>query len=100
MAIRMTTEVRKEAVLEAALLVAQKIGFNKMRACDIAEKAECSHGLVFARWTTLGQLRRAVMRAAIQRRVLSIVAEGLALGDKDARKAPDDLKKAALASLG
>lgn len=100
MAIRMTKEARKASILEAALIVAQRKGFGVMRQSDIAMQADCSHGLVTLSWSTLAQLRRAVMRAAIQRRILKIVAAGLALGDKDAKKAPEDLKEAARAALG
>lgn len=100
MAIRMEKEARKASVLEAAIVVAEKIGFANMRTKDIAEQANCGYGTVTLYWKTMGQLRRGVMRAAIQRKCLKIIAVGLATGDKEAKKAPDDLKKAALATLG
>ncbi len=96
----MEKEARKASVLEAAIVVAEKIGFANMRTKDIAEQAQCGYGTVTLYWSTMGQLRRAVMRAAIQQRKLRIIAVGLATGDKDAKKAPDELKRAALATLG
>lgn len=96
----MEKDARKASVLEAAIIVAEKIGFANMRTKDIAEQAQCGHGTVTLYWHTMGQLRRGVMRAAIQRKRLKIIAVGLAIGDKDAKKAPEDLKKAALATLG
>lgn len=100
MAIRMDKEARKASVLEAAIVVAEKIGFANMRTKDIAAQAQCGYGTVTLYWSTLGKLRRAVMRAAIQRKSLKIIAVGLAIDDNDAKKAPADLKKAALATLG
>lgn len=100
MAIRMTKDARKQAVLDAAIKAAETVGFAKMRTKDIAEIAECGHGTVTLYWSTIGQLRRAVMRAAIKQRILKIVACGLAIDDPVAQKAPDELKKAARAALG
>lgn len=45
------------------------------------------------------ELRRTVMRAAIKREVLPIVAEGLATRDKQAGKASADLQRRALDSI-
>lgn len=100
MAKRMKKEDRKAAILEAAIKVAEKIGFAQMRMSDIATEAECVNGTVTLYFSTMPQLRRAVMRAAIKRGVAKIVAAGLAMGDKDAKKAPEELKEAARASLG
>lgn len=100
MSIRMTPKERKAAVLDAALITAEKVGFVQMRTCDIAAAAQCGHGTVTLYWGTMPQLRRAVMRAAIKQERLKIIATGLAIGDKDALKAAPELKKAAIASLG
>jgi hypothetical protein len=43
--------------------------------------------------------KRAIMRAAIQDSNLSVVAQGLAVCDKCASKAPPELKAAALNTL-
>ena len=99
MSIRMTRDARKQSVLTAAIAVAERMGFAAMRTKDIAEEAQCAHGTVALHWATLGQLRRAVMRAAVQQRNLKIIAFGLAISDKDAQRAPDELKRIALASL-
>jgi len=45
------------------------------------------------------QLKRAVMRAAIVAKVPAIVAQGLAIKDSQALKAPDALKQLAAATL-
>lgn len=100
MATRMKPDDRKAAILESALAVAEKMGFAQMRMSDVAAHAGCVNGTVTLYFTTMTQLRRAVMRAAIKRGIAKIIAAGLAIGDKDAKKAPEALKEAARASLG
>jgi hypothetical protein len=41
------------------------------------------------------QLQKAVMRAAVARECLKVIAQGLAIQDKHALKAPPDIKTAA-----
>jgi molybdopterin-biosynthesis enzyme MoeA-like protein len=45
------------------------------------------------------QMRRAIIREAIQRKSLVIIAGGLGINDPDAQKAPDDLKAKAVKLL-
>lgn len=99
MTVRMKPENRKDAILEAGLVAARKVGFLNLRQADIAQEAGCAHGLVTRYFATMTQMRRAIMRAAIQRKDLALIAQGLGCGDADARKAPDDLKKKALKLL-
>lgn len=96
---RMAPKDRKADIMSAALRAATKCGFANVRAKDIAEEADCAHGLMFSYFGTMAQMRRAVMRAAIKQEVLCIVAAGIALGDKDACKAPKELQDRALSSL-
>jgi AcrR family transcriptional regulator len=96
----MKKEDRKASILESAIAVAASAGFAQMRMSDVAKHAQCVNGTVTLYWRTMTQLRRAVMRAAINRGIAKIVAAGLAIGDKDAKKAPEALKEAARASLG
>lgn len=90
---------RKRHILAAALADARKRGYMQVTLLSVADAAECSRGLVIHYFATMQQLRRAVMRAAIANRDLPIVAQGLAARDAQALKAPEDLRKAALASI-
>ncbi len=101
MSIRMTPANRKAAILAAAMTVAasKKIGFSAMRQKDIAEQAECGFGTVTLYFNTMTQMRRAVMREAIKQQDVAIIAQGLGIGDPDAKKAPPELKKKAAALL-
>jgi AcrR family transcriptional regulator len=96
---RLDPKERKSQLLDVALLHAQNKGLNGLRRDAIAADAGVSDGLVSRYFNTMKQLRRAVMRAAINRQILPIIAEGIALRDPDALKAPEELRTKALATL-
>lgn len=96
---RMTPTDRKESILEAAIKAAQANGFAALRLAHVAAAADCSNALVVSHFATMVQLRRSVMRAAIKRKLLPIIANGVATQDPTALKADPALKKEALASL-
>jgi AcrR family transcriptional regulator len=95
MATRLQPTARKSALLDAALVVAQRDGYDHMTREAIAAQYQVSPGLVSHHLGTMPQLRRAVMRAAVARGVLGIIARGLSLKDPQALRAPDDLKRKA-----
>lgn len=99
MATRLKPEVRKAEILEAALIAARKMGFAAVRQKDIADQAKCGFGTVSLYFSTMKQMRRAIMRAAVERQDLQLIAQGLGIGDSDARKAPEPIKLKAIALL-
>lgn len=92
-------EIRKEQVLTAAMVVAERDGYNNMRRIDVAEQAGCANGTVNTHFTNMTQLRNAVMRRALKTENLFIVAQGVIGGNKHAIKAPPKLKEKALQHL-
>ena len=96
---RMTPIDRKAAILEAAIVAASRYGFSNMRLHHVAGCAECSTALVIIHYDTMQWLRHLVMRAAIKRRHLTIIANGIVNGDTTALGASAKLRKEALASL-
>lgn len=96
---RMIPADRKASILEAAISAAQKQSFSGLRLHHIATAADCSNALVVSHFGTMTKMRRAVMRAAISRELLPIIAQGVAMSDPAAIKAPKELKDKALASL-
>lgn len=89
---RANPALRMEHILNAALEVAKENGFNKITKQSIAEAAGISVSLIGYYFKTVPQLKRAIMRAAISNGIVEIVAEGLAVKDPHARKAPKELK--------
>lgn len=97
---RMTSSARTEALLDIALAQAAAVGWRVLTHDDVARSAGVSRGLVVARLGTKTQMLRSIMRAAVAKRVVAVVAEGLLVRDKHALKAPEDLKAAAVAWVG
>ena len=95
----MKQDQRREAIITAALAVATREGYMRMTREQIAAEADCSPGLVSSYLGTMPAMRRAVMRAAVSRKVLAVVAQGLAMRDEHALKAPEGLRAAAVRGL-
>lgn len=88
--------LRKDHILNVAVELSQQPGgYNSLTREAIAETAGVSTGLINNYYGTMKQLRRAIMRAAINRNIPVIVAQGLAIGDNHAKKAPKNLKNQA-----
>lgn len=86
-------------LLDVAVDLAAEIGFDKLTRDGIARAAGCALCLPTVRLGQKPEMLRNIMRRAIKRRVLAVVAQGLASGNKTARGAPDDLKAEAAAWL-
>lgn len=96
---RLSPTDRKTKLLEAALAVAQRDGYDRMTRDAIAVKAGTSPALVSHSLGTMPQLRRTVMRAAVKQGVVAVIAQGLAVKDKHATGAPEALRKQAVELL-
>ena len=96
---RLEPAAREAEILAAALKLAATRGYAKISREQIAEAAGCSTGLVSRYFGTMTNLRRTLMRKAIERRIVKVVAQGLADGNPLARKAPDDLRSEAVQHL-
>jgi AcrR family transcriptional regulator len=90
---------RKASILDAAVRMSRNYGYAKVTRADIAHAAQCSEALVSSYWGTMVQVRRAVIRWSIKNRDLVIVAQALVAKDAQAMKAPQELRKAAVATL-
>jgi len=91
----MAPHERRDAIMAVAVDLARVNGYNKITRDAIADQAGVSMGLVTRYFGTMNQLRRAIMRHAIDGGVVEIVAQGLAIGDEHAKKASPELKQQA-----
>lgn len=96
---KMHPDKRAEDILTAAVDVASSSSVRGMTREAVARHAGVSPALVSLRMGTMANLRRDVFRAAVRRRLLPLVAEGISAREPVCLKAPDDLKRAALATL-
>lgn len=99
MSTRLKPSLRKSQILDHALACARKHGYSNVTRKMIADEADISEALVSVYWGTMTQIRRSIMRQAVAVGDAAIVAQGLALRDSYALKAPDTLKAKAAASL-
>ena len=89
----------KQRILDAAMIEAAQVGYMRVTRNAIAERAETSRALVSHYFGTMVTMRRAIMSEAIRARHLRIVAQGLLDKHPKAKRAPDELKAAALAEV-
>jgi len=87
---------RREEILQAAIRMAEHYGYRSVTRADIAGAAKCSEALVTHYFSTMTQMRRQIMRAAIKRSNFQIVGQGLAMADPVAQKAPEVIRRMAL----
>ncbi len=97
---RLLPDDRKYEILTAALIVAgEPGGWSKLTRDAVAREAKCADGLVSKYFGTMTAMRRTIMRSAVLTENLSILAQGLAMGDVHAQKADPELKARALNTL-
>jgi AcrR family transcriptional regulator len=96
---RMVPEVRTRELLQAAVELARKEGYQHITREAIAAHAGVSPALISVRLGTMPAMRRSVMRAAIAGGVLEVIGQGLAARDPRALKAPEELKRRAIEKM-
>lgn len=97
------SDVRADQILNAAVKVARRSGWESMTRDVVAEEASCGVGTVNNMYGTMTQLRRSVMRRVVDLIVagdheddlLIIVAKGMAGAYVEALKAPSEVKQLA-----
>lgn len=70
-------DARAEQIMEAAVAVAQSEGFANLTRAAVAERARCSTALVNHYWGDFRLLRDHVMKVAVERELLAIIAQGM-----------------------
>lgn len=97
---RFDKNLRRQEILEAAVRVAEKCGgFSNLTRLNVANEALCSEGLVSRYFGTMPQFKRDIMRVAIKNRNLSIIAQGIGTGNRQALNIDEGLKREVLNSL-
>lgn len=96
---RLKPKDRTAQLLDVAATLAIKDGWNSITRQQLADAAGVEPGTVSHRFGTMGEMRRSLMRHAIANEILPIIAQGVAVKDKHAMKAPEALRIKALASL-
>lgn len=88
-----------DALLAVALTLAAAVGYTHVTREAIATHASVSPALISVRFGTMTAFRRTLMRYAVRKQCLSVIAQGLAARDKHACAASLEVRRAALAAL-
>lgn len=96
---RLTAAKRRTQVIDTALSMAESGHYLKLTREALAAKVGLSGPLIQYHFGTMAKLRRAIMRAAVQRKCLKVIGQGLTANDSQALKADPELRAAALNSL-
>lgn len=97
--LKMQARERKAQILSAALDLCKTASYSRITREQIAERAGIPPTLITYHFGTMPALRRDIMREAVRIECLPVVAQGLAVRDAHAVKAPEELRNRAIASL-
>lgn len=92
-------KISEEQLLAAALALAAHGGYNRVTREAVATRASVSPAMVNVRFGTMARFERALMRYAIRTKNLCVIAQGLALKNRYALKAPQELRDLAIRNL-
>lgn len=92
------TDERRQMILRAAAELARDEGLLMLSQVAVAKRAGCSRQLVAHYFGNPAALREAVAQYAVDFGDLPLVAQGLISGCRAARRAPRELRAAALKS--
>ena len=92
-------ELRKDQILAAAVKISVDKNYSTITRQNVADAAGVSTGLVARYFGTMKQIRRSIMRSAIQNKNLKIIAQGLVNKDPNALKAPKPLQQQAIKAI-
>lgn len=96
---RVNPNLRRKHVLNTAIKLAKTKGYNSVTRGDIATSAGVSPGLVSHYFNSIEALHVVILKTAVKREILEIIAQGLTRKDPIAIQAPKELKYKALAYL-
>lgn len=96
---RLDVDLRKKYILDAAINIAKKIGYQKLTCKNISHETNMSRSHITHRFKSIKILKRLVLRTAIDQKILPIIAQGLANKDEATKKIPQKLKETALKSI-
>jgi AcrR family transcriptional regulator len=99
MRIRKHKKIRKEMILCTAIEMSLKVGYQHLIRDKVAKKAGISGALVNKYFGTIETLKKEVLRVAIEKGIIEIVAQGLGMRDPDALKAPEEIKQKAFSFM-
>lgn len=96
---RIDPDERKQQILDAAIKLAKQVGYHSITRDGVAQELGISHGLINNYFNTIEQLKKEVIKKAIEEQILEIIAQALGMGDKQILKISKDIKDKVLKFL-
>lgn len=93
---RTDPDICKEQLLAVAIELAKRVGYRNVTRPLLAHKSKVSVSLISTRFGSVPELYDDIMRAAVDREILPIIAQGIVAKDSIALNASDALKKRAM----
>lgn len=93
---RLEPKERKSLILNAATKLAIKCGYIQIKRETVALEAGVAESLINRYFTNMYQLKKEIMRNAVENEILEIIAQGLAIKDPQILKISKDLKQKAI----
>lgn len=96
---RPDTEQKRDVILTKALDYAIQMGWENFKRDDFCNEIGIATGSINYHFKSMDGFKRAIMRKAVAKRIVPIVAQGIAMRCSVARAAPESLKKLAIAHM-
>lgn len=90
---KLSSATRHEAILEAALLLAEQYGFRSVRRDAIAAHAGVATGSVTYHYKSMAQLQDAVIKLAVKKENLTVLSQAMVEGHSMVKALPRLLKQ-------
>lgn len=93
-------KTKKDKILSAAIAIAMRKNYGDVSAREVASVAETSNGTVYSCFKTMEGLQAAIVRAAIEKGYVKILADAFGRRDPVAlAECPETLKQQAISHL-
>lgn len=96
---RMAPDDRKQLIFTVAINLAKDIGYYNLTRVNVAKRAQVSIALVQKYFGTIRKLQISVLRYAMKRPILEVIAQGVIEKDPIIRKLNPQLRQDALQKL-
>ena len=84
--------IRKQQLLNAAVELALQVGFSNMTRDSIAQFANVSTGLINFHFDSIKQLRKELIKLAIDKEILPIIIQAIGKGEIKLNKLPPEVR--------
>lgn len=83
---------RKRQILECGVMLAKKIGYKRVSQIDIAKHLKISNALPIIYFGRITNLRAEILKVAIEREILEILAQAMGMKDPMVKNISTELK--------